>query len=411
MQTTIKSITAKYLAIPKVVIYLLWADVFLQLINAAFTLSLNYLLLENGYKDYEITSLIGNRYLTVLLASVPLAILLKGRNTKPFLVAGSLFAPIIALLLIVAIAHHQTQLIRLLMSAWGIAFSFLQILSLPFIIHYCDEDELTPAIASFFLIGNVTTIVAGGLNYFLPMLSPFFNTQNILIIISVIGLAGLYFILKTPNQKIENSPKATFNLSLDYDWGIILKAIIPTFLIAFGAGFTIPFINLFFKSVHDMDAHHFSLMNMVAFTFVTIVVFLAPAIKDKLGLKIGIILFQSLGIVVLFLLGTTEWFVGYEWCLGFAVFLFIIRQPLMTLAAPMTSEVTMGYVGERNREITSAIISAIWSGSWYVSAILFSIFREMKIAYSNIIFITVGFYILGVLWYYRLIVAYEKKQH
>jgi hypothetical protein len=85
-----------------------------------------------------------------------------------------------------------------------------------------------------------------------------------------------------------------------------------------------------------------------------------------------------------------------------------VRQPLMNIAAPMTSELTMKYVGEKNREIISALTSAIWSGSWFASAQIFAILREGNLSYSNIIFITVFFYIVGVSWYYWLIKDYER---
>ena len=47
----------------------------------------------------------------------------------------------------------------------------------------------------------------------------------------------------------------------------------------------------------------------------------------------------------------------------------------MNMAAPMTSELTMNYVGKENQEILSAITAAIWSGSWYFSS---QIFRFLK---------------------------------
>ena len=92
-----------------------------------------------------------------------------------------------------------------------------------------------------------------------------------------------------------------------------------------------------------------------------------------------------------------------------AVVAFIVRQPLMNMAGPMTSELTLNYVGEKNREMISAINAAIWSGCWFASAKIFSMLREADINYSNIIFITVAFYIVGVAWYYWLIKAHERK--
>ncbi len=108
----LKSITQKYLAIRKIIIYLMMVDVSLQLINSAFTLLLNYLMLDKHFKDYEITSMVGNRYLTVLLCALPLAIVVKGKKLKPFIVTGAISSPVVALLLIWAIHIHNSELIR-----------------------------------------------------------------------------------------------------------------------------------------------------------------------------------------------------------------------------------------------------------------------------------------------------------
>jgi hypothetical protein len=110
------------------------ADVALQLTNSAFTMLLNYMMLEHGFKDYQIASMIGNRYLSILLCSVPLALLVKGKRLKPFMMAGAISSPLVALLLIFGIHSHNTELIRILTSAWGICFSFLQILVMPYIL-------------------------------------------------------------------------------------------------------------------------------------------------------------------------------------------------------------------------------------------------------------------------------------
>src|SRR3954468_20428673 len=152
-----KTIFSKYLSIPRTIFYLMMADVALQLINSAFTMLLNYMMLEHGFKDFEIASMIGNRYLTILLCSVPLALLVKGKRLKPFMLAGAISSPMVALLLIFAIHVHNTELIRMLMSAWGICFSFLQILVMPYILLNGDREHETESITLFFSAGNFTT--------------------------------------------------------------------------------------------------------------------------------------------------------------------------------------------------------------------------------------------------------------
>ena len=404
-----KNIVNKYLAIHRIIIYLMMIDVSMQFINAAFTLLLNYEMLDHGFKDYEITSMVGNRYLTVLLCAFPLAIIAKGKKLKPFLMAGAVSSPIVALLLIWGIHSHNTELIRTLMSLWGVTFSLVQILVLPYMLLNGNREHETESIALFFSAGNFTIIVVGLFSYILPLIHPVFSTEMLLIIYSVFGFTGVYFARKLPEEENVGTRIPLINLHSDYDWGLIFQAAIPTFIIAFGAGFTIPFINLFFKNVHGMEAGHFSLMNSFAFGLVVITAFLIPEVKRRYGYQVAITLVQCFAVLALFVMGTTEWYKNLPLGVVVAVIAFIVRQPLMNMAGPMTSELTLNYVGEKNREMISAINAAIWSGCWFASAKIFSILREEDIAYSNIIFITVAFYIVGVAWYYWLIKAHEKK--
>lgn len=398
-----------YFSIPRPIIHLMLADVFLQLINSAFTLLLNYLMLDYGYHDFQIAGIIGNRYLTVLLCSVPLAIFVKGKKLKPYMLAGAISSPIVALLLIFAIHIHNTELIRILMSLWGITFSLLQVLVLPYILLNGNKQFETESIALFFSAGNFTSIIAGVISYLLPLANGFFTNETLLIIYSVLGLSGIYFVKKLPDEEQLGSKIPFANLHLDYDWRLILQAVVPTFIIALGAGFTIPVINLFFHDVHGMRAPAFSLMNSIAFTLVAISSLIIPEIKRRFGYQVAITLMQSIAIVLLFIMATTEWYNHTFIGLAVVIVTFTLRQPFMNMAGPMTSELTLNYVGEKNREMISAINASIWSGCWFVSAKVFSVLREAGIAYSNIIFITVGLYVIGVIWYYGLIKVHEKK--
>lgn len=404
-----KAALAKYFSIPRFIIHLVLADVFLQLINSAFTMLLNYQMLDYGFHDYEIAGMVGNRYLTVLLCSVPLALFVKGKRLKPFMLAGSVASPIVALCLIFAVHSRNSELIRVLMSLWGISFSFLQILVMPYILLNGDKEHLTESIALFFSAGNFTTIIVGAVSFALPLVSSFFTSEVLLVIYSTVGLLGGWFVYKLPRQENLGTKIPIRNVHSDYDWKLILQAVIPTFLIALGAGFTIPVINLFFHDVHGMQAPQFSLMNSITFVLVAISALFVPELKRKYGYRFAITRVQIAAIFLLFLMATSEWYNHTALGLWIGILTYTFRQPLMNMAGPITSELTMNYVGERNREMISAINASIWSGCWFVSAKVFAILRATGMAYSNIIFITVVLYIFGVGWYYRLIKEHERK--
>ena len=194
-----------------------------------------------------------------------------------------------------------------------------------------------------------------------------------------------------------------------YDWAVLIKAITPTLIIAVGAGLTIPFINLFFFHNFQIDSSGFAVIGGVASFLVAVLALLVPNLKSRLGFKKGITYTQSISVIALVALATTEFFNDHWWALPLAVVCFWIRTPLMNMAAPMTSELTMNYVGSKNQEMLSAIMAAIWSGSWFFSSQIFRFLKSEGLPYAYIFYITAALYALGVLMYYLLIRDYERR--
>ena len=137
---------------------------------------------------------------------------------------------------------------------------------------------------------------------------------------------------------------------------------------------------------------------------------LVPKVKKWLGFKKGITFTQLSSVIALIALATTEFFTDYWWALPIAIICFLFRTPLMNMAAPMTSELTMNYVGKQNQEILSAITAAIWSGSWYFSSQIFRFLKNMDMPYAYIFYITAALYTFGVFTYYLLINDYERNR-
>ena len=196
----------------------------------------------------------------------------------------------------------------------------------------------------------------------------------------------------------------------DYDWKIIAAATIPTILMAVGAGFTIPVINLFFLHVHGVESAAFSFWGSLTYLMVAVVMIFIPYLRRRFGYQFAVTFFQSAAVLSLFMMSITEYFAGWEYALTVAIFFYLIRQPLMNCASPMASEVAVYYVGKRNQEILAALGASIWNGSWLFSTSIFAFLRRMEFRYVSIFLITVVFYSISVVWYWWLIRDYEKKR-
>jgi len=405
-----RKIVEGYAKVEKNIYTLIFALFFIQLINASFGLLRNYLLLEKGYKDFEIANFTSYNYIAIAIIAFPLGLFIKGRKLKKWFSIAMGFLPLIAILEVYAIDHHMDVLIKILMLFWGLAFACLSATQTPYFLLNSKKENHSEIFALIFQTYTLSTILAGSLHYLFKCFMPFLgNDRNFLYLFSCLGIFAIYFLLKLDKDEVTSEKIPILQAHKTYDWMVILSVIIPSTVIAIGAGLTIQFINLFFENVHHMKSDTYSLMLAITYVLVGLVTFIIPAIKKNFGYNVAITLVQVLAIVFLFLLASTEWYNEKWYAIYLAMFFFIFRQPLMNAAGPMTSELSNHYVGEKNRELVSSLSASIWSGSWFFSAKIFEILRAGNIAYSTILIITALMYCLGVGGYQLLIRSYYRK--
>lgn len=406
----LKNILSRYQYIESSIKKIIAAQFCLQAINTSFFLLLNYFMVASGYEDYEAAHTISYRFFAVFFLAFPIGLFIKGRRLMPFFYAATILVPISSIIVIWAIDQHMPFLVSTAMMTWGIGYTCIQITILPFILLNAKPENHSEAISLSFLSFSATLCTIGLLYKVLVMISPdFFTEKNVLYLISALSGLGLYFVATTKIKEKVSTKLPLVQVIRNYEWKTIFKAVIPSFIIAVGAGFTIPVINLFFLKVHGVSSDTFSIIGSMTFFLVAVVMLFMPTIKRRFGYRIAITLFQSLAVLTLFLLATTEYYKEAPYAVYVAFALYIIRQPLMSAAAPMTSELALYFVGKKNQEIFAALHASLWAGSWYVSMKIFQWLRMMEYRYVTIFLITVGLYIVGVSWYAYLIRSYRKK--
>lgn len=415
-----------YRNIEKPIMNVIIAEFFIQLVNATF-LSIQPLYMQReGFSDEVIADYISYRYLGVLLLAIPLGIFIRGKRIKPFFYASAILVPLLALIIIYAIHEHIVWLTISSQFLWGASFTFMQIPVIPYILRNSKKENHTSGIALSYSTWSFAGILSMGLVATLNGLAPaIFTERTMLILISCIGFLSIYFISKvniteelTTRSERRREGRRSWRLLREarhrqdgHDWGLITRSLIPTLIIAVGAGLTIPFITLFFSKVHDMSTSNISAVIVAGSILVAAGSVLVPKIKQEIGYKVAIPFTQSTAVAALVAMATTEFYAHMSISVVIAVIFYLLRQPLMNIAGPMTSEIAMNYVGKRNQEITSTLTSAIWSGSWYIgSKFIVKQLLGAGWAYVNIFLITAALYAIGVLWYYFLILDYNKRE-
>ena len=390
------------------------AEFFVQMVNATFMNILPLYMLRQGYSEKDIALHITFRFIGVLLLALPIGTFIKSRKVYRLFTIAAVSVSVFGVAIVMAIDRGSSLGALICLLLWGASFTFMQIPIFPFILRNCAAENHTPAIALSYSTWSFGGIVSGLLIVLLDMIDPdVFNEKFILIFFSVSGLCGLIFLARTRSfeekTELADPSPGKFHALRTTDWPLVLKALTPTLIIATGAGLTIPFISLFFDRVHGLDKGEFSTLSFTASLLVAYGALLVPRIKQQVGYRIAIPATQSLAIMTLVALATTEYYNQYTIAVYIAGICYLLRQPLMNMAGPMTSELVLNYVGKKNREITSALTSAIWSGSWVVSGFMVTVFFAYGLSFVNVFLVTALQYAFGVFLYYLLILDYGKR--
>ena len=402
-----------YKALEKPVLNVIISEFFIQLVNATFMNILPLYMTRKGFSDEEIALFITFRFLGVFILALPLGNFIKSKKLMPLFYLSNICVPLFGIAIVLSIALQLKYLTLISLLLWGASFTFMQIPISPFILRNSKKENHTAGISLSYSTWSFAGILSGVVIAILDKINPFiFNEQFILMLFSILGLFGLFFLfrIKNFNEVVVEHQKVKIKSNEKTDWKLIFKALIPTLIIATGAGLTIPFISLFFDKVHHLDKGGFSILSSIAAILVAYSAMMVPKIKQNIGYKIAIPTTQALAVISLVALATTQFYSQYSVALIIAAVCYLLRQPLMNVAGPMTTELILNYVGQKNREITSALTAAIWSGSWVISGFMVKVLFAHHFQFANIFLITSLLYAFGVIMYYLLILDYNKRE-
>jgi hypothetical protein len=410
-------ILKSYQSLPKNIHLLFYLEFSVSLIHVAFILILNIFLRKKGFSDPEIASLNSLRFISALIFAIPLGIYIRGKKLKPFFISSAIMVPLTSILIIQSIHFDINFLIKFSFLLWGLGIMLMRVCSLPFIIRSSNSNNSTEALSLIAATWSLSTIISGLIisgsswinNLFFVDVN-YLDERKILLLITLIGMSGIYFSLKIDEKKPLFTEKSNFlDIHKNYDWKLIFKAISPLILISIGAGLTIPFVNLFFNSIFSLTSSQFSIMGSLTGILVFLFSLSVPSLRKKFGYWMTIVIVQSIAILCLVLMALTEIYADYEIAIVIAISAYVLRQPLMHMAHPASNELMMNYVGEKNQELISALSSSLWSASWFFSAKIFEWLRVLNYNYYKIFLITALLYTIGVILFSILIKDYNKR--
>lgn len=130
---------------------------------------------------------------------------------------------------------------------------------------------------------------------------------------------------------------------------VIIKFMIPTSIIGFGAGFIVPLSNLFFKLKLSATTEQIGAISAMSSVTLAIGTLAAPLLSEKLGKVKSVVLCQFLSMPFIMLMTLSP-------NLALASAAFITRGALMNMVGPISTTLQMELVTENERATTNGLM-------------------------------------------------------
>lgn len=333
-----------------------------------FRLLFNFYVLSLGYNEALVGSLITVSSFTALLAALPMGYLadLLGRKNS-FLLSGSLLS---ASVLAIVIWPSEGTLYAMNVVS-GLAQSLAAVTMAPFMMENSGEEERT-YLFSFssglqMAMASVGSWIGGYLPTWIGLVRgvPVVSSQayaGALLVVSITFAIGLIPLgmLRTPRlQRSERSVFAPLSYASKHP-SLLGKLILPILVTSIGAGLIMPFMNVFFRQVHNQPDPVVGSLFAWGSLAMGVGLLLAPPLADRMGKIQLVVATQALSIPFLIILGFSPIF----WLSAMAYF---IRLALMNMSTPVYQTFVMEHVDPSARATVASLVSMAWNFGWTLS--------------------------------------------
>lgn len=365
-----------------------------------FRLLFNFYVLSLGFNEALLGSLITTSSLASLFAALPsgyLADLLGRKNS--LLISASLISTSILGMVI-----WPTESVLYLMSVLsGVAQSLWAITMAPFLMENSGEKERT-YLFSFSSGLNMAMASAGSwVGGYMPtwvanirMVQPTSSEAygGALLVTALTAALGLIplALLRTPRlEKTERSVFAPLSYAAKNP-SLLSKLILPMLLTSIGAGLIMPFMNVFYRVVHNQPDPVIGALFAWGALAMGIGLLLAPPLADRMGKIQLVVITQAISIPFLILLGFTPIF----WLSAAAYY---IRLALMNMSSPIYNTFVMERVDPSARATVASLVSMSWNFGWAFSPTL-SGYLQVHYGFGPPFVGTIIFYVVSIYLYW-----------
>jgi MFS family permease len=216
---------------------------------------------------------------------------------------------------------------------------------------------------------------------------------TLVISIALALAAAVPMLLMKENKAIQRQKVSTLlSLKNIKSPSTIIKFMIPTGIIGFGAGFIVPLFSIFFKLKFVATSEQVGTVFALGNVTLGIFTFVAPMLSNKLGKVKAVVICQFLSMPFIMLVTLAP-------NLALATSAFLIRGALMNMAGPISSALQMEMVAGCERATTSGLMVMADNIPRAITASIAGEMMTLSDFYTPFLFTTATYFVASSLYF------------
>lgn len=365
-----------------------------------FQLLFNFYVLSLGYDEAVLGNLVAARSMTSLIMAIPCGFLadrIGKRNSIVISIAG--YSASVGLMLL-----FPSSLMFLAMNiVQGLAQSLSGVAMGPFLMENSKDTERTYLFSISSGLQMTTISIGQWIGGYLPtwialrLAISALNTKSYAMslwtvaIISLLSVMPILFVSNLISTKSDRPAFAPMSF-IQNNPGKIQKLILPTLITSIGAGLIMPFMNVYFRNVHQQSDTSIGLIFAWGSLAMGIGLIIAPALAERFGKIQIVVLSQALSVPFLMMLGFAPWF-------GVVLLAYYMRTMLMNMSSPIYSTYVMEQVDPESRGMLASLTSMASNFGWALSPTI-SGYLQIRYGFGPPFVLTILLYSISIGMYY-----------
>jgi len=371
-----------------------------------YRLLFNFYILSLGYDEALVGNLVTTSSITSLVAAFPMGYLADLIGRKASLIIGYMVTGLSVLMMVLFPSVPMFIIMNILM---GASQGLVAVTSGPFLMENSSEKERTYLFSFNSGLHMVANSIGNWIGGYMPTwfgswlgvsatnAKAYAWSMGIIVIVVVMALIPFSSL---SNKRLPASERSVF-APISYikkHPKALGKLILPMLITSIGAGLIMPFMNLFFRNVHQLSDSTIGVMFAWGSLAMAAGLLIAPPLAEKYGKIQVVVITQALSIPFLVMLGFGPF--------GISATAYYIRIALMNMSGPIYSTFMMEQVHPNSRAMVASLASMAHNFGWAFSPTI-SGYIQVTYGFGPVYFLTIGLYLVSIVLYY---VFFWKKR-